>query len=159
MKTLIGETSIVAILGILSVAEGIRLVNRETLQTQDVLGPGYYSIGVGVFLLVAGLAYFFSQRKKLIGVVKEAPVDAPAANAGHNRTMFGMVAVMIAYIVLMDVAGYLLSTAIFFLAINRIAGFRSWLVNAGVSALMTAAFYLVFVEWLGIIFPRGLLAD
>ena len=159
MKTLIGETSIIAILGILSVAEGVRLVNRETLQTQDVLGPGYYSIGVGVFLLLAGLAYFFSQRKKLIGGVKETPVAALAENAGYNRTMFGMVAVMVAYIVLMDVAGYLLSTAIFFLLINWIAGFRSWLVNAGVSALMTAAFYLVFVEWLGIIFPRGLLAD
>jgi putative tricarboxylic transport membrane protein len=148
MKTLIGEVSIVAILGILSVAEGIRLVNRETLQTQDVLGPGYYSIGVGVCLLLAGLAYFFSRRKKTIGVVKEVPVEAPAANAAYSRTMFGMVIVMIAYIVLLDVVGYLLSTALFFLAVNRIAGFRSWLVNAGVSALMTAAFYLVFAEWL-----------
>ena len=159
MKTLLSEVFIVAVLGILSVAEGVRLVNKETLQTTDKLGPGYYSIGVGVFLLLAGLAYFLSQRKKLTGVVKEEPVDAPAASAGYNRTMLGMVVVMIAYIVLLDVVGYLLSTAAFFLLINRIAGFRSWLVNLGVSALMTAAFYLVFVEWLGIIFPRGLLAD
>jgi putative tricarboxylic transport membrane protein len=159
MKTLFGEVFIVAILGILSLVEGIRLVNRETLQTQDVLGPGYYSIGVGAFLLAVGLAYYFSTRKKLIGVVKETSVAVPAESAGYNRTMFGMVAVMVAYIVLMDVAGYLLSTAIFFLLINWIAGFRSLLVNAGVSALMTTAFYLVFVEWLGIIFPRGLLAD
>jgi putative tricarboxylic transport membrane protein len=159
MKTLFGEVFIVAILGILSVAEGIRLVNKENLQTTDMLGPGYYSIGVGAFLLMAGAAYFLSRRKKISGVAQDQPAAAPAGNAGYNRTMLGMVVVMIAYIVLMDVAGYLLSTAVFFLLINRIAGFRSWLVNAGVSALMTAAFYLVFVEWLGIIFPRGLLAD
>ena len=159
MKTLLGEVFVIAVLGILSVAEGVRLVNKETLQTQDVLGPVYYSVGVGVFLLVVGLGYFFSQRKKIAGVVKATPAAAPAADAGYNRTMFGMIAVMAAYILLMDVAGYLLSTAVFFLLINRIAGFRSWLVNLGVSALMTAAFYLVFVEWLGIIFPRGLLAD
>src|SRR4051812_20331368 len=121
MKTLIGELSIVAILGILSVAEGIRLVNRETLQTQDVLGPGYYSIGVGVCLLLAGLAYFFSQRKKTFGVMKEVPVEAPMANTAYNRTMFAMVIVMIAYIGLLDVVGYLLATALFFLAVNRIA--------------------------------------
>ena len=150
MKTLLGEVFVIAVLGILSVAEGVRLVNKETLQTQDVLGPGYYSVGLG---------YFFSRRKKIAGVVKATPAAAPAADAGYNRTMFGMIAVMVAYILLMDVAGYLLSTAVFFLLINRIAGFRSWLVNLGVSALMTAAFYLVFVEWLGIIFPRGLLAD
>lgn len=159
MKTLFGEVFIVALLGILSVAEGVRLVNKENLQTTDTLGPGYYSIGVGVFLLAVGLAYFFSQRKKLTGVAISPPAAAPAADSAHNRTMLGMVVVMIGYIMLMDVAGYLPSTAVFFLLINRIAGFRSWLVNAGVSALMTAAFYLVFVEWLGIIFPRGLLAD
>ena len=124
-----------------------------------MLGPGYYSVGVGVLLLAIGLMYFLSQRKKLTGAVRASLADAPASADMSNRRMPGMVGVMIAYILMMDYAGYLLSTAVFFLLINRIAGFRSWLVTVGVSALMTAAFYLIFAEWLGIIFPRGVLAD
>jgi hypothetical protein len=71
--------------------------------------------------------------------------------------MISMIVVMVAYIFLMSLTGYLFASLVFFLLINRIAGFRSWLTNLGVTVLMTASFYLIFVVWMGMIFPRGLL--
>jgi hypothetical protein len=73
--------------------------------------------------------------------------------------MIAMIAVMTAYIILMSLTGYLFSSFVFFLLINKIAGFRSWSTTLGVTVLMTACFYLLFVVGMGILFPRGLLFD
>lgn len=159
MKTLLSEVLVMVAVGALSIVEGIRLILKGELQTYDALGPGFYSIAVGSVLILIGLVYFVSERKRVIGAAKIARAPRPVGMTDYKKTMVGMVVAMIAYILLMDLAGYLLATVVFFLIINRIVGFRSWLANLGVTALMTAAFYLVFVSWLGIIFPRGLLVD
>lgn len=159
MRTLFIELLVIVIVGMLSIAEGIRLVLKKDLQTYDVLGPGYYSVGMGSVLVIVGLVYFLTERKKVVSVEKKPLVGQSAGQKEYKKTMTSMVVVMIAYIVLMDLVGYLLATVVFFFLINRIVGFRSWLTNIGVTALMTAAFYLIFVTSLGIIFPRGLLFD
>jgi hypothetical protein len=73
--------------------------------------------------------------------------------------MVAMVAVMIAYLFLMNLIGYLLASLLFFFLINRTAGAWSLATNLVVSILMTASFYFIFVWWMEIIFPRGLLFD
>ncbi len=158
MKTLIGEVLVIFLIGFLSIFDGIRLVRAKELQTFDALGPGYYSVGIGAVLIIVGIAYFLIERKT---VAENAAAKAMAgpATADYKKTMIGMLAVMAGYIVLVDYVGYLLSTAVFFLFINRIVGFKSWLANLGASALMTATFYIVFITWLGIVFPRGSLFD
>ena len=153
------ELLVIGVVGLLSIADGVRLVLKGDLQTLDVLGPGFYSVAMGCILVIVGLAYFLAERKKAVGIEDKPLVGRSAQEREYKKTMIGMVAVMIAYIVLMDLVGYLLASVVFFLLVNRIVGFRSWLSNIGVTALMTAAFYLVFVSWLGIVFPRGLLFD
>jgi putative tricarboxylic transport membrane protein len=159
MRTLFIELLVIIIVGMLSIGDGIRLVLKKELQTFDALGPGFYSVGMGTILVIVGLVYFLTERKKAVSVETKPLVGQSAGKKEYKKTMIGMVVVMIAYILLMDLVGYLLATVVFFFLINRIVGFRSWLANMGVTALMTAAFYLVFVSWLGIIFPRGLLFD
>jgi len=159
MKTLLIEVLVLVVVGALSVIEGIRLVLAEKLQMYDVLGPGYYNVGMGAILIIMGLVYFVSQRKKyVIGEKKSADRD-PVKDKEYKKMMVGMIVVMIAYIFLLDLIGYLFSSFVFFLLINRIAGFRSWRTNLGVTVLMTVSYYLIFVTWLGMIFPRGLLFD
>jgi putative tricarboxylic transport membrane protein len=159
MKTLFSEVLVIVLVGVLSITDGTRLVFKEELQTYDVLGPGFYSVAIGSVLIIIGLIYFVSERKKVLSTAKKPAVSQPLGTGEYKKTMVGMIVVMIAYILLMDLVGYLLATVVFFLLINRIVGFRSWLTNLGITALMTATFYLVFVSWLGIIFPRGLLVD
>jgi putative tricarboxylic transport membrane protein len=158
MKILIGEVLVILAIGFLSVFDGIRLVRAKELQTLDALGPGYYNVGVGALLIIIGVVYFLIERKTVAEHVA-AEATAEPAGADYKKTMIAMLAAMAGYIVLIDYAGYLVSTTVFFLFINRIVGFKSWLANLGASALMTATFYVVFITWLGIVFPRGSLFD
>ncbi len=157
MKALLNEVFIVAILGVFSITEGVRLVLAEKLHKHDILGPGFYNVGLGSVLVIVGLIYFVSERKKAARIEEKSAVKPSTGKSEYKKMMMSMIAVMIAYIFLMYLAGYLFSSLVFFFLINRIAGFRSWLTNVGVTVLMTASFYLVFVKWMGIIFPRGLL--
>jgi hypothetical protein len=157
MKALLIEVFVVVILGALSISEGIRLVLGEKLRKFDVLGPGFYNIGLGAVLIIAGLIYLFSEWKKIAPIEGKPAVTKSPEKSKYTKMMISMIAVMIAYIFLMYLTGYLFSSLVFFFLINRIAGFRSWLTNVGVTILMTASFYLIFVMWMGIIFPQGLL--
>ncbi len=159
MKTLLVETLVLFIVGAFSIIEGIRLVLAEKLQMYDVLGPGFYNVGIGCIMMIMGLVYFLSQRKKYVNVKKKSADRDPGKDKEYRKMMVSMVVVMIAYIFLLDLIGYLFASFIFFLLINRFAGFRSWLTNLGVTVLMAVSFYLIFVTWLGMIFPRGLLID
>ncbi|MEW6672548.1 MAG: tripartite tricarboxylate transporter TctB family protein [Thermodesulfobacteriota bacterium] len=156
MKTLLMEVFVAVFLGMISISEGIRLVIMKKLYKFDIFGPGFYNIGLGAVLTIISLAYFVSERKKALGAGGKAQASQPVGKSEY-RKVISMVSVLIIYIILMYLTGYLFSTFVFFLMINRIAGFRSWLSIAGVTVLMTAAFYLLFVTWMGIIFPRGLL--
>lgn len=159
MRTLFIELLLIVIVGVLSIGDGIRLILKQDLQTHDVLGPGFYSVGLGAILVIAGLVHFLTERGKAVSVKNKPLVGQSAEKKEFTKMMISMVVVMIAYILLMDLVGYLLASVVFFLLINRIVGFRSWLSNMGISVLMTAVFYLVFVSWLGIVFPRGLIFD
>lgn len=159
MKTLLIEVLVLVIVGVLSIIEGIRLVLAKKLQMYDVLGPGFYNLGMGAILVIIGLIYFVSERKKIPRIKKESAVKQSTGNSEYKKMMIGMIFAMIAYILLMDWMGYLLASLVFFFLINRIVGFRSWLTNLSITAAMTASFYLIFVVWLGMIFPRGVLLN
>jgi len=161
MKTLLIEVLVLVVVGALSIIEGIRLVLAEKLQMYDVLGPGFYNVGMGAILIIIGVVYFASQRKKYAKGEK-GPADRDLVKGQgkeFKKMMVSMIVVMIAYIFLLDLIGYLFASFLFFLLINRLVGFRPWLTNLGVTVLMTVSFYLIFVTWLGMIFPRGLLID
>jgi hypothetical protein len=157
MKTLLTEIFVVVLLGVFSISEGIRLVLAAKLHQYDILGPGFYNIGLGSVLIIVSLISFVSERKKAFRPAGKAAATQSSAKSEYQKKMISMIALMIAYIFLMQLAGYLFASLVFFFVINRIVGFRSWLTSIGVTVLMTASFYLVFVTWMGIIFPRGVL--
>jgi hypothetical protein len=157
MKALFIEVFVVVIVGVFSISEGIRLVLAAKLHNYDVLGPGYYNVGLGSLVIIAGLIYFLSERKEAFRIEGKTAVKVSTGKNEYTKMMIGMIVVMIVYLFLMYLTGYLFASLVFFFLINRIAGFRSWLTNLGVTVLMTASFYLVFVTWMGMIFPRGML--
>lgn len=159
MKILLVEVFIIVVVGLFSVVEGLRLHDRESLQLYDVLGPGLYSVGMGSILIISGLIYLISQWKNSLTVEKQSASEELKEHREYQKMMISMVLVMVVYIFLMDFIGYLLASLVFFFLINRIVGFRSWLTNLGVTILMTVSIYVIFVTWLGMIFPRGVLID
>jgi small-conductance mechanosensitive channel len=149
--TLLIEVIVLLVVGGVSIAEGIRLMFGGKLQLYDVLGPGLYNSGMGVILIIVGIIYFFIQRKKAQeGEGEKTPKE-------YKIKMVAMIAAIALYIVLMNLFGYLFSSLFFFILINRVAGFRSWRTGIPIGIGMTISFYLVFVIWLNMIFPRGTL--
>ena len=151
------EGLVVFAMGLLSIAEGIRLNVTERIQMYDVLGPGNYNIGIGLLLLIVSIAYLVSVWKERR---RREKGDGGSTEEKTLRTkMAAMFVILAAYIVLIYLAGYPLATLAFFLLINRVVGFRSWLLNGALSVGVSAAFYLVFVYGLDMIFSRGVLFD
>jgi putative tricarboxylic transport membrane protein len=157
MKTLLVEVLIIVIVGLLSVVEGLRLHFKGSIQLYDILGPGLYNVGIGSIIIIAGLIYFISQQKEVRHIEKQSAGKDLKVNREYQKMMISVIFAMVVYIFLMDLIGYLLASVVFFLLINRIVGFRSWLTNLGVTILMTASSYIIFVTCLGMIFPRGIL--
>jgi len=144
------EGMIPVILGLAGIAEGVRLITMERIQLYDVLGPGWYSIGVGFALSVIGLVYLIYQRKK--GFDKAKTVDREL-----RKKMLYMIGALTIYTILINTAGYVLSTIIFFLVIFRVVGYRSWLIIGLMSVGASLSFYLIFGYWLQMVLPRGIL--
>ena len=74
-----------------------------------------------------------------------------------NLTVLLMVAIIALYIALVQIIGYPISTPIFFLLIFRAVGVTSWVRNVALTVILSGAYYLLFVHYCGVIFPRGLL--
>jgi len=153
MKGFLVELLILLSVGVLSIVEGIRLVKAEKLQLYDVLGPGFYNIGMGFVLILVGVIYFISQRRSISDSPKKS-----AASSEYRIKMGSMVGVLAAYIFLLNYLGYFFSSLLFFILINPIVGFQTWRSNLPVSLTMPVIFYVVFVVWLNMIFPQGIWA-
>jgi hypothetical protein len=152
-KTALIEGAIIFVMGLMSVVEGIRLTYMKKIQLYDVLGPGRYNFGVGLILIIVALIYVISRRKKGLDAEK------PAKEEGMRMKMMSIIIVLVAYSCLISIIGYFSASLVFFFAIHRIMGFRSWLVNGGLSIGISISFYIIFVHWLQMIFPRGVFCN
>ncbi len=142
-------------MGLLSIAEGIRLNVTERIQMYDVLGPGNYNIGVGLLLLLVSAAYLISFRKER--QKRGETEEERGTTKASEKKMAAMFVILAGYIGFIYLAGYPLATLFFFLLIHRVVGFRSWVLNGALSVGISAVFYLVFVYGLDMIFSKGVL--
>jgi putative tricarboxylic transport membrane protein len=150
-RTVLIEGMLLLMMGFWSIIEGIRLDTMERIQLLDILGPGRYNVVLGLVLVILALIYIISHLRKNLDK-KEFMIKH-----GMKTKMFGMIIVLAAYIFLIDIVGYLFATILFLFMIFRIAGYRSWPIIGGLSIGISVSFYLVFVYWLGMTFPSGIL--
>lgn len=143
------EGTVVFIIGVVTVVEGFRLSFMQKIQLYDVFGPGNYTIGVGLCLLILGPAYFLSHRKDI-------PDQAEPVDKMLRNKLFSMIAILVVYIILMNIIGYLFSTLLFFLLIFRIAGYSSWPVIVPMSIGITGFLYIAFGHWLHMPLPQSI---
>jgi putative tricarboxylic transport membrane protein len=143
------EAAVLVLAGVIAVVDGLRLiVYKSSYSVEDITGPGRYLLVVGVALCTTGLAYFIRSRAEPSGSARSAEQVA-------KRRLALMSGAFAVYLLLMNPAGYLLSTLVFFLLILPVFGFRSRVSIAILSVGFTATFYVIFVWLLGMIFPRG----
>jgi hypothetical protein len=142
-------------IGLIGLAEGLRLTqNIDPDAITDVLGPGYYIFFLGLILMIAGITHLFLHDRKTVSMKQEAS-DRETGKQKVNLIVLYMAVVLVIYLVAINIAGYLVATPIFFLLEFRLAGVKSWNRNVILTLALTAAFYLIFINYCRMVFPPG----
>lgn len=148
------EGACILIIALIGIAEGLRLVlNRDPRIIYDTAGPDFFIILLNLALLVTGIVHFranysTSDKADFASVTTSDPMTTRAAS---------MLAVLGIYAFLIDIVGYVLASAFFFLAEFSILRINSWLTNTVLAIVCTVAYYIVFIRYCNMIFPRGIL--
>jgi putative tricarboxylic transport membrane protein len=121
-------------------------------------GPGYAAIGPKLFPWLDAVALL------LVGValLHEARAGAVAHPAGFALDLPPPLAVTVGLVlqmVLIKPAGFVIATAVLFVAVAYALGSRRFALDAAVGLVLCAATYVAFTRGLGLILPAGLLGS
>ncbi|HHT01235.1 MAG TPA: tripartite tricarboxylate transporter TctB family protein [Firmicutes bacterium] len=139
--------------GVISVLFGLVVVfeaSKLPYWGAQGFGPGFVPLWSGVVIIVGGLLLF--------GAAWRMPADPPVTPdpAGKMRLLLTAGTVVVAAL-LMPYLGFAVSMFLLVAVLVRGLGKHSWLV-VGISSFLTAAaVYLVFVRWLMVPLPAGML--
>ncbi len=114
--------------------------------------PGAGFLPKHLALLMAGLAALLLARGCRTGTGSAAELWSD--RAGLARVV-GMLAALMGYVLVVETAGYLLTTAALFVVMLRWIGRQGWAVTLTVALLASGGSYLVFARWLLVSLPAG----
>ena len=148
------EGLIITLLGALGVFEGVRLIGKVQIRAEPI-GPAWYVIFVSAILLTCGLVYAIKElarfaKEKRIPPREEPAGEHPSLGAGGIIIPAG---VFTAYIFLLPILGYIISTLLFFPLALRTFGEKSWIKCVLISVVLTAVFYIGFARVAEVVLP------
>lgn len=119
-------------------------------------GPGYYPKLVGIFLIVTSVGCLLQAAlTRRTGQATEIPAIMTTAAA---RTAL-LVALLVGYSLLLKPAGFPIAICLFLVASIRVFGYRKWPIAVLIAIGLTAVSYLVFISWLKVPLPLGVIGD
>jgi hypothetical protein len=151
-RTVLIEGILLLVIGLVSAGEGMHLiVDKDPNIIYDMIGPGYYVLLLSIALMATGVVHLIvNYRKRLI-------MEKVEVTGEMRRRMISIVAVMAIYTFLIGITGYLVATIVFFLLEFRVIGIKSWRLNVILTIVLTAVYYIVFIRYCDMVFPRGIL--
>lgn len=114
-------------------------------------GPGMFPLALGILLML------------LSGIwVLRCLLQGHAGSKGLSlspvlRNVLPFVLAMAMYVLLLDTLGYPFTSLLLLLALFRLMGSRAWALNLAIALGVAGCSFLVFVSWLQVPLPRGLL--
>jgi putative tricarboxylic transport membrane protein len=123
------------------------------IRTQNLYYP-YFVIGLLVFFL--GIVYA-REIRRLLQVESDEKLTTSLRVAYNKwRRSIGLVVVGIAYIFLIEVIGFFPSTFVSMIAIMIVGGLRDPKLIVGVTSIVVALIYIMFVQGMGLAPPQGM---
>ena len=150
--TVLCESLLLCFFGIVSMVEALRLIIfKNPYVLYDTFGPGWFILLASIGFMITSAAYFFKNYKKTDGD------NTAVADQEATRTVVFAILAATIYIYSINFVGYTFATAVFFLLGFRIFGVKPWRKVALLTVLLTGIFYVTFVKFCAMIFPRGYL--
>lgn len=139
-------------------------IGYEAMALSMPLG-GFGSPGPGLFPIIVGAAFILTAAACLIqNLVSSQPAaasledaQAPVHGNGEARKAWLLVASLVLYVVALKPVGFPVALTLLLMASVRIFGYRNWVRNFAMSVLMTVIAYVVFIVWLKVPLPLGIL--
>ena len=117
-------------------------------------GPRFVPLIVAIGLI--GLSLAFLARTWVRPDMELAERSAEEDAATHWATPALLAVAMVAYALLMEPIGYILSTAAFFVPVARLLGSRSLVRDVVIGLVAGVGLYTAFTQYLGVSLPAGL---
>lgn len=157
-RTILMEGAALSVIGICGLVGGFTLyLNRDARTQSSVMAPGVYILALSVALILTALGYVYLNSRR---ASRPARVDRHRTQVPWvSRIVIKMVSLLAVYAYLIPVLGYLAPTILFFVVEFRLLGVKSWKGNIALTAVVAAIFYVVFIQYCEMIFPRGTLFD
>ena len=135
------------ILGIVSTMEGVRLY---PLRQSTMVGDHTMPIVLGIVLILLGALMF---------IIKQGHFEVVFPPKDIRRTMMISMVLLFFYAFCIEYLGYLISTILVNIGLFRVFGSYKWLKCIVMSITFAICLYLVFILWLKMPFPTGVLLD
>jgi putative tricarboxylic transport membrane protein len=127
------------------------LLNKESL-TGDVLGAG----GFPIILAIIGLAILALITARVAKDKTKIPIPLLNLKSGEGKVLALNIVILSAYLLLMDVIGFTLSTLLFIFGGARAMGYKKMGMLSVFSLVLTVALVLSFGKGFFVPLPRGI---
>lgn len=114
-------------------------------QMTTVIDAWVFPLGIGAVMFFLSVALWLQGNR-------HGP-EVPA----RIRPALYLTATLVAYGLLMEPVGYVVSTTAFLILASAILGWRKWLSGSGVAVSFAVASYLLFDRFLAVPLPHGIL--
>ncbi|ANU22181.1 tripartite tricarboxylate transporter TctB family protein [Planococcus donghaensis] len=108
--------------------------------------------GLGILMIILSVALFFSKA-----IETEAEKEKRNIPKKELLVLLAVFAMIFLYILLFEIIGFVIMTAIFIFFCSWFLGYTKWKSNIIVSILFPLGMYVIFVFALGISLPKGIL--
>ncbi|MDC7244419.1 MAG: tripartite tricarboxylate transporter TctB family protein [Sphaerochaetaceae bacterium] len=113
-----------------------------------VPGPGFFPVILGIMIILLSVLQLFNTRK-------DKDDDTKFMNEGTRRVLISC-AIIIGYLVGMEVLGFIVSTPIFLFSIMWYFSVRKVSTLISIPLVSTGILYFVFLKFLSVSLPTGL---
>ena len=114
-------------------------------------GPAFVPFWLGLVMALLALMMLIRSLKQ------KNPGGAWLPRGEGLRDMLVVLAVTVAYVALLNVLGMVIGTALYLMVLVRYLGRHRWWVTVSIAVAAAAFNWLVFVRWLRVPMPEGML--
>jgi putative tricarboxylic transport membrane protein len=153
---LLTDRIICAVILVLAAVYFYATAQIPALEIGDPLGPKAFPVLLGIALIVAVILLFFETLKT---GADAAPRRAHAwrEDRRHLLLIGGVTLWTVAYFWVFDRAGFIVATMIYLFALMAVFNRGKWVGNALTAVLFTLGTYVLFVKFLHVSLPGGIL--